>query len=172
MYQEQVDLEPKVLWCETNGKTMALWKTQDPYHGHESEPFKRNQLNTAGSVVKQRRGGTTSIATTRSVERTKIVESSTSTFDNRLFKFSPSTKDLSSSPLSSIHHPSLITYHIRKSNSTPKIRFKHREPLCAKATATSMLSAAISNGTRPPKNAETSHTAKILALVILQPLGT
>ena len=43
----------------------------------------QNQLKMTVSKVKQRSGGTRSIATTKSVERTKIVESSTSFFDNR-----------------------------------------------------------------------------------------
>lgn len=88
---------------------MTLWETQDPYCSHESGPFKYNKMNTADSIMKQR-GGTTSIATTKTVERTKIVESSTSTFDNKIFRFSPGPKSSSSSPLSIIHHLPHITY--------------------------------------------------------------
>ena len=106
---------------------MALWETQDPYPSHESEPFTHNQLNMTRSVVKQRRRGTRRTATTRSVERTKV---------------RPRSKGLSSIPLSTIHHLPHITY--RRSKSSPKIRLKHCEPLCAKATTTYTPSAAIS----------------------------
>ena len=63
--------------------TMALSETQGSCRSNESEPFTHNQLRMTGSVVKQRRGGTRSIATTRGVEGTKTIESSTPTFDNR-----------------------------------------------------------------------------------------
>lgn len=143
---------------------MASWETQGPCRSHESEPFMHNQLNITGSVAKQRRGGTRTIATTRNVKRTKIVESSTPTFDNRIFRLGYGTK--SSRSFSNIRHPTHITYE--ESKSTPKIRFEHREPLCAKATATSTLGAATCNGSKLCKGAGTSHTAKMLALVTLQ----
>lgn len=85
---------------------MALWETQDPYPSHESEPFTHSQLNMTRSVVKQRRRGTSRTATTRSVERTKIVQSSTSTFDNRIIRFGHGPK-----VYPPFHCPPSITYH-------------------------------------------------------------
>ena len=94
---------------------MALWETQGPCRSHKSEPFMHNALRMTGSVVKQRRGGTRSIATTRGIEGTKIIDSSTSTFDY-------GTKALSSSPFSNVSRKSVTqhTSHTKSQQQRPR----------------------------------------------------
>ena len=71
-----------------------------------------NQLNMTNGVVKQRKGGTRSAATTRSIERTKIVQSSTSAFDNRGTQTRLRYKSIII--FSILQHPSPNTHHIQK----------------------------------------------------------